>query len=196
MANPISILNRILLFGVHLFILTAYYIRFIYDKCVKVTLGEKKISENTFLRFKKIPSHLAFVFNSKNPKKYTKNIQEILDLVQNIKGINEITLFFTSQPPELTYERERVNIFTEADIKPNFLKEMQTKLPFNSIPDPFKSNIDFVIFYSKLHSMCNFFPWKLDVTIFSYPGKINICSKYTVYKSFLEYQNTEQRLGK
>ena len=196
MISPIKSFRRFLLFCVHFIILTIHYIKFIYDKCVNIVIGEKQINEHTFSKFKKIPSHLAFVFNSKHPEKYTKNIQEILDLAQNIKGINEITLFFTQKPPQLFYERDRVNVFMESEIPFLFQKEMEQKQPLNTIIDPFKSNIDFVIFYSKIHSLCNFFPWKLDVTMFSYPGKINICSKYSLYKSFIEYQSTEQRLGK
>ena len=159
-------------------------------------MGETQITEKTFLKFKKIPSHLALVFNSKHPEKYTKNVQEVLDLAQNIKGVNEISLFFTAKPPELTYDSDLVNVFVEKDISSFFLKEMKQKRSLSSIQEPFKSNVDFIVFYTKIHSLCNFFPWKLDVTMFSYPGKIDICSKYSLYKSFVEYQNTEQRLGK
>ena len=196
MVSVLFVFRRFLLFCVHFLILTVHYVRFVYEKCVKIVLGEKQITEKTFSKFKKIPSHLALVFNTKHPQKYSANIQEVIDLAQNIKGVNEITLFFTENPPELTYERERFNVFTDSDIPKLFLKEMEENKSLSSSTEPFKSNVDFIIFYSKIHSLCNFFPWKLDVTMFSYPGKINICSKYSLYKSFVEYQNTEQRLGK
>lgn len=195
-SSAAKLLRRSILFGVHIVVLIYYYLLFIYEKCVKIVLGEKNISEKTFLKFKKIPSHLALVFNSKNPKKHVNKIQEVLDLVQNIKGINEISLFFTSEPPELTYERDKVTIFKESENDEIFLKEMMKKVPLASNPEPFKSNVDFVIFFSKSHSLNNFFPWRLDLSMFSYPGNINICSKYSLYKSFVEYQSTEQRCGK
>lgn len=191
-----SKIGRIFLFAIHILILAYTYLRFIYDKIVRSTVGKLIITENSFNHFKKIPSHVGIVFNSDKVNQYAGQIQEVVDLASTISGINEISLFFTKDIPELKIMSDKVTIYSQESVQKCFLAEMNKKSAIESNLDPFRSPLDVVIFYCRVHSLCNFFPWRLDLCTLVYPGDIKICSKYSFYHSIVEFQKTEQRCGK
>ncbi|EAY23720.1 hypothetical protein TVAG_120580 [Trichomonas vaginalis G3] len=143
-----------------------------------------------------MPSHIGIVFNSEQVDKYANKIQEVVDLASSIKDVHEISLFFTKNTLKLNFISDKIKVFTQDSVEQAFIQEMKKQSPIGSSSEPFKSPLDVVIFYCRVHSLCNFFPWRLDLCTLVYPGDIKICSKYSFYHSIAEYQKTEQRCGK
>lgn len=196
MGKALIYIRKPLLLLMQISVLVLYYTKYLFDKFVRILPGKKLINESSFKSFQKMPKHIGIVFNTEHPEKYTNKIQEVLDLAMNIDGINEISLYFINKVPELRYNPSKVAIFTHNDVETYFNKEMNKKAPIEENNDPFKSTLELVIFFSQVHSLCGFFPWRLDLCTLVYPGDMKLLSKYTFYKSFIEYQATEQRNGK
>lgn len=181
---------------IHALILSYYYMKYLFVRIVRIVLGKRLITERSFKSFKKIPKHVGIVFNTENPDHYSDKIQEVVDLAAKIEGVNEISLYFNDKVPELKFNPSKVATFNHKDVEAYFVKEMNKKTLIEKNSEPFKSQLEMVIFYSQSHSLCGFFPWRLDLCTLVYLGGMNLVSKYTFYKAFIEFQKTEQRGGK
>jgi hypothetical protein len=143
------------------------------------------------------PSHVALVLDGVSDK-LSVRISGAIEFLLGIPAISRLSLFLPVVDLPFTISSSKVRIFHAEDVPRSFhdLMKREGRLTEEAYRHPFTQPLDLVIIYSWSSSLCNFFPWTMDLAAFVLGGPITNMSPASIVEGLLEYVKTEQRFGK
>jgi hypothetical protein len=187
--------ERTVLLLIHFIILVGAYIALFWQELVNLIKGRRRMAVADLLKLTDIPSHVAIVLDE-DATKFRYQIAETLDFVTQIPQVSLITVFFRHSVPKISFPSQKVRVFQSSDVAPAFTTVMMTGADLASTSYPLDVKLDLVIVYSRTSSLCNFFPWNLDLATIVLAGPVVRISPLSIVNAFAQYGETEQRFGK
>jgi hypothetical protein len=138
------------------------------------------------------PEHIGLVLDGVSPK-FSVQIAESIQFLLDIPRVSWISVFLPSGDLPFQVSSPTIRVFYPSDVSRTFreLSEKDADYAY-----PFEKPLDLVIVYSRSSSLCNFFPWTMDLTTFVLAGPIVNLSPASIVDGIVKYSGTEQRLGK
>jgi uncharacterized MAPEG superfamily protein len=192
----VHFVESVLLTLIHILMLTvSYFYWFIREISIIFSGGKKRAATAELKKIKKFPSHVAVVIGE-DATGFKSQLVESLAFLTAIPEVVHISVFFKDTAIPLPNQSSKVSIYQNSDVAKAFREAMEANEPLETIHFPFEKRLDLVIVYSKSSSLCNFFPWHLDLTTFALAGPLVNLSPYSIAESLRVYQVNEQRFGK
>ena len=186
--------HRVCLYIIHFIALVYAYCKFFLGEIQQRFFG-RKISKSEISQCKKFPNHMAIVLDEYTPK-HAQSLVKAVGFILDNTQIPYISLFFTEKPRNIPSFPDRVKVYEKEDVPESFKEAMETKKPLSEISTPFPVPLDLVVIYSKIPSLCDFFPWNLDLAILHFAGQIENLSELSLTEALIEFSSSEQRHGK
>jgi hypothetical protein len=189
-------LKRVVLTLIHIVVLTISYVYWFYHEFLLILKGGKmRVARAELEKVKRIPGHVGLVIEQ-DPTDFRTEIVDTLAFMAKIEGISTISLFFKDKAIDLPDISPKIKTYRKWDVDAAFREVMEKNIPLGESTIPFEKKQDLVIIYSTNNSLCNFFPWNLDLTTFALSGPLPNLSPYSVVQGMKLYEETEQRFGK
>lgn len=186
---------KLLMYLVHFCVLVCAYIQY-YVRALRIFMFQgQRAASRELEKVKKIPEHVAIVIDEKSSR-FDGRISQAVDFLAGVPGVRHITLFFRHGKHSVTTHSEKVRTFVQDDVAVAFKDAMLSKSQIESVVKPLSGRLDLVVIFSRTPSLCNFFPWMLDLATFVFAGPVVGISPLALVDSFMYFEKAEQRFGK
>jgi hypothetical protein len=157
--------------------------------------GKTRQAYSEVKKLKKIPSHVGLVIGEDATNFKTKIIEAVRFLVE-LPEVSQISVFFRNTAIPLDNISAKIKTYQNWEVSTAFQQAMKSSTSLEESTIPFGKRLDFVVIYARSSSLCNFFPWTMDLATFALAGPLmNICP-YSLVQSLHLYEDAEQRFGK
>lgn len=189
-----NLIRRLILGTFHLAVLVVSYVVFFFEEIRLLVFGGKKAAEMELKKLKKVPKHLAIVIDEQDHQ-LNRQITQTVNFAAEIPGMESV-IVFQRRGKTLKFENPKIRVFGNDDVEPEFVNAMESKKNLKDLVEPFGARIDLVIIYSRSSSLCNFFPWTMDLATFVFAGPAVKISPLSLIESMVSFEKAEQRFGK
>lgn len=190
-----NFVSRFILGVFHIIVLVVYYVIFFFEEIRLLIFGGKRAAGLELKKLKKIPKHLAIVVDEENYHLKQK-IAETVNFAAEIPEMEDVILFLKKGKEEFSFENKKIRVFRNEDVGREFISAMESKKQLEDLLEPFGTKLDLVVIYSRSGSLCNFFPWTMDLATFVFAGPAVKISPLSLIDSMASFEKAEQRFGK
>ena len=176
-------------------VLFCAYVRWYFRQLNLRVFGGRRIAKHELARVKRVPEHVAIVVDEQSDR-FDERISETVEFAAQVPGVRHVSVFFRQGRHGIACKSEKVRTFQSADVPSAFKEAMLSKSQIESIVKPFDVKLDLVVIFSRTPSLCNFFPWLMDLATFVFAGPVTEISPLALVNAFESFESAEQRFGK